>query len=349
MAGGGDARIKELRYQVMLALYLPILLYSFSTFDLKEQTVAAEEVSPVLVGGQQTVVLGQEYSASAYLTAVELAKGGEVRLRSQDENVRVQDNEQLFIPTDELLAEGEDEKEIEYEVEMEYGQLEGTASRTLSGSFTVRRPELVARSVTTTSLYRHTANEIRIDVPGLENREIQLETSTGGTVDGRQIQLSPSGENVTVSAYLPTEEGERVYLGQREFSVIDPPRPQVRVLDVNGEELTSGDNISLRRPVLNFEVEPDREFAQSYPEDANYRIRSARVSIRRGLQASEELGTFSLDGEESQLQLVRELRDASSEDRIIIQLQDVVRINHAGQEIPVDLNESNLSYSFILS
>lgn len=349
MAGGGDKRLKELRYQVMLALYLPILLYSFSTFDLKEQTVAAEKVSPVLVGGQQTVVLGQEYTASAYLTAVQLAKGGEVTLTSQDEMVQVENDEDLRIPTGGLLPEGEDEREIEYEVEMEYGQLEGTATRTLTGSFKVRRPELVATSVTTTSLYRNTANEIRIDVPGLENREIQLESSTGGTVDGRQLQLSPSGENVTVRAYLPTQDGERVYLGEREFSVIDPPRPQIRVLDASGEELTSGDNISMRRPVLNFEVEPDREFAQSYPRDANYRVRNARVSIRRGLQASEEIGTFSLDGEDSQLQLVRELRDASSEDRIIIQLQDVVRINHAGQEIPVDLNESNLSYSFILS
>lgn len=349
MAGGGDQRIKELRYQVMLALYLPILLYSFSTFDLKEQTVAAEKVSPVLVGGQQTVVLGQEYTASAYLTAVQLAKGGEVKLMSDDEKVHVENDENLRIPTGDLLSEGEDEKEVQYQVKMQYGQLEGTATRTLNGSFTVRRPELVATSVTTTSLYRHTANEIRIDVPGLENREIQLETSTGNSVDGRQLHLSPSGDQVTVSAYLPLEDGERVYLGEREFSVIDPPRPQVRVLDANGEELTSGDNLSLRRPVLNFEVEPDREFAQSYPKDANYRVRSARVSIRRGLQASEEIGTFSLEGEDSQLQLVRELRDASSEDRIIIQLQEVVRINHAGQEIPVDLNESNLSYSFILS
>lgn len=45
-----DSTIKELRYQVMLALYLPILLYSFSTFDLPDDTVAME-AEPVLVEG----------------------------------------------------------------------------------------------------------------------------------------------------------------------------------------------------------------------------------------------------------------------------------------------------------
>src|SRR6056297_1215047 len=100
---GGD--IKQLRYRVMLALYLPILLYSFSTFDLKEQSVAAEKVEPILVGGQSTVVLGQEYTANAYLKASQLAKGGEITLRTDDEKVTVEGNENIQVATAELLAE----------------------------------------------------------------------------------------------------------------------------------------------------------------------------------------------------------------------------------------------------
>lgn len=350
MAGGGTD-IKELRYQVMLALYLPILLYSFSTFDLSEQSVAAEKVEPVLVGGQGTVVLGQDYSANAYLKAAQLAKGGQISLRSDDGKVKINGNEGISIPTGELLAEGEDEKEVEYSVTMDYDQLEGTASQTLSGTFTVRRPELVATSVATQSLYRRTRNQIRIDVPGLENRQIQLESSSGGSVDGRQLTLSPSSDNVTVQAFLPSGD-ERVYLGEKEFAVIDPPRPQLRVLNVQGQEISNGDNLPRAQPVLEFRVEPDAEFAKSYPQDANYRVRRARVSIRKGLRASEEIGTFDL-GSSSTLKgdLIRGLNQvqAQPKDRLIIQLQDVVRINHAGQSIPVNLNESSLSYSFILS
>jgi len=164
--------------------------------------------------------------------------------------------------------------------------------------------------------------------------------------------LSPSSNSVTVRAYLPSENGENVYLGEKEFAVIDPPRPQLRVLDAQGEQLANGDNISRARPTLQFQVEADPEFAKSYPQDANYRVRRAKVSIRKGLKASQEIGTFNL-GQNSTLkaELIRGLSQvgAQSKDRVIIQLQDVVRINHAGQAIPVNLNESSLSYSFILA
>ena len=348
----GEERVKELRYQVMLALYLPILLYSFSTFDLKEQSVAAEKVTPILVGGQENVVLGQDFTANAYLKASQLAQGGEITLSTDDQRVTVEGNEDVQIATADLLSEGEDQKEVEYSVRMNWDQLEGTRSQTLSGTFTVRRPELVAKSVSTNSLYRNTRNQIRIDVPGLENRPLQLESSSGGRVDGRQLTVSPSEQNVTVRAYLPKDSGDPVYLGEEEFAVIDPPRPQLTVRDADGDPVTNGDNLPKARPVLKFEVVGDREFAKNYPQDANYRVKRAKVSIRKGLKASQDIGTFEL-GSNSSLrgELIRGLNqvDARPKDRLIIQLQDVVRINHAGQEIPVDLNDSSLSYSFILS
>lgn len=351
--GGGD--IKQLRYRVMLALYLPILLYSFSTFDLKEKSVAAKAVEPVLVGGQKTVVLGQEYSANAYLKASKLAKGGKITLSTDDEKVTVDGNENLRIATAELLSEDEDTKEIDYSVTMKYDQLKGTASQKLTGTFTVRRPELVATSVATKSLYRRTRNEIRIDVPGLENRQLKLESSAGGAVEGRQLTLSPTANNVNVKAFLPPQgdqEGDPVFLGSKEFAVIDPPRPQLKVLDSKGEKLSSGKSLPRARPVMQFKVEADAEFAKSYPEDANYKVRKAKVSIRKGLKASQEIGTFDL-GSNSTLKgkLIRGLNKvgAKPKDRLIIQLQDVVRINHAGEAIPVELGDSSLSYSFILA
>lgn len=349
--GGGD--IKQLRYRVMLALYLPILLYSFSTFDIKEKTVLVKEVKPVLSGGQETVILGQEYTANAYLKASKLSKGGEIRLSTEDKKVTVEGYENIRIATAKLLAEGEDTKEVTYEATIGYDRAKGgPTSETLTGSFTVRRPELVATSVATKSLYRRTKNQIRIDVPGLEGRPLQLKSSTGGPVDGRQLTLSPSSNSVTVSAFLPSGDGDPVYLGQKEFAVIDPPRPQLKVLDAKGKQVSNGESLPRARPVLEFEVEPDAEFAKSYPKDARYRVRQAKVSIRKGLKASQEIGTFDL-GNNSSLKgdLIRGLNKvrAQPKDRLIIQLKDVVRINHAGQAIPVKLNESSLAYSFILA
>jgi hypothetical protein len=340
MAEGSD--IKQLRYQVMLALYLPILLYSFSTFDLDETTFAVKEVKPVIVGAEN-IVLGQPYNARAYLTAA-----SKVELQAPDERMTVMGDTSLQMPTGNLLGEDEDVKDINYTAVMRYQQVNKEYAETeVRGSFTVRRPELVATSVATQSLYRQTLNQIRIDVPGLENQPLKLEAN-GNMQDGRQLRLSPSGANVTVRAFLDSEGEDDVYLGAKEFAVIDPPRPEIKVLDATGKQLTSGDAFSKARPVLDFEIEPDREYASSYPQDARYQIRSARVSIRKGLAASQEIGTFNLSNG-STLKLVRELRDARPKDQILVQLRGVVRINHAGQAIPVQLSEASRSFSFVLS
>jgi len=342
MAGGGGD-IKDLRYQVMLALYLPILLYSFSTFDLDETTFAVKEVRPIVVG-DENIVLGQPYTARAYLTAA-----SKVELEAADDRMAAQGDTMLQMDTGQLLGEDEDQAEINYTAVMRYQQVNKEMAATdVRGSFTVRRPELVATSVATQSLYRRTLNQIRIDVPGLENMPLRLESTTGSSSDGRQISLSPSGNDVAVTAYLTGQQGDDVYLGQKEFAVIDPPRPEMKVLNASGNEITSGDNVSVRRPVIEFTIEPDREFASTYPQDARYRIRRARVSIRKGLAASEDIGTFDLESGGT-LKLVRELRSAAPKDQLLIQLEGVVRINHNGEAIPVDLSESSRSFSFVLS
>ena len=50
--------IKELRYKIMLALYLPILLYSFSTFDIDEASVVFEDPKPMIVPSTMNVFEG---------------------------------------------------------------------------------------------------------------------------------------------------------------------------------------------------------------------------------------------------------------------------------------------------
>jgi hypothetical protein len=333
----------------MLALYLPILLYAFSTFDLSDDSVAAQEVAPVLVEGPETIVLGQDYGAQAYLTATELADGGQIQLRTDAPSVQITDGSQLRVPSASLLDEGEDEATFGYDVTMEYSAIGDTSfSQVLRDSFTVRRPELVATRATAQSLYRHTQNQIRIDVPGLENKPLRL-AANGQRVEGREIALSPSGGTVSVDAYLVGDGRSDTFLGTKEFATIDPPAPDIEARDARGEPLTSGGTIPRGRPIVQFEAVPDRQFERSFPQDANYQIRRARVSIKKGIQASEEIGTFDL--ENGQLNLARPLQqiDARAEDQVILQLREVVRINHAGEAIPVDLNEASVSYSFTLS
>jgi hypothetical protein len=336
-------RIKTLRYQIMLALYLPVLLYAFSTFDVEEDTAYIRDVEPIVVG-QENVVLGQPYEATAYLAA-----SGETEIGVQTNDDRLQiDGERLSMQTGSLLPEGEDEQVVEYTAELTFQQVNGeTASRAVTGQFTVRRPEVIAQSVATDALYRQTLNEIRIDVPGLEEQPLRL-VSGGQSQEGRTLSLSPSGEEVSVEAYLIQEGSDDVFLGTRTFNVIQPPLPSIRVLNAGGDELQASDRVSLARPNVRFDFEPDPEFASRYAQDARYSIGQVRVSYRRGLGASQELGTFDL-GSNNQLNLAGQLTGLQPDDTIFLELENVARVNHAGQRIPIDNDLGSASQTFSFS
>lgn len=334
--------IKDLRYNVMLALYFPILLYAFSTFDLSDETFVVNDVRPVVVG-ERTVVLGQPFEAQAFLT---VASGEGQELLGAGALAALGDS--LFrMPTADLLAEEETERLVPYSGTFRFPQIGGgIAELPVEGAFTVRRPEIVAASEAAQALYRQSLNRIRIEVPGLEDRTLRLRTG-GHVTEERTLTLSPSGDQTTVEVFLAGEDGkDDVFLGRKSFVTIEPPRPEIRVFNA-GRELRNGDNLPRARAMLQFRFDADEQFRQRFPSDARYAASRARVFLRRGLTASREVGTFDLDG--GQLVLTRALREGQPGDRVLVQLEGVVRINHAGRAIPVPLNQGTRSFGFTLS
>jgi hypothetical protein len=340
------SRLKDLRYSVMLALYLPILLYAFSTYDLSDDSYAVQSIEPVVVG-EQSVVLGQPFSARAFLT-VGRDEGQQLEAGSGG-GLEVVGDSLLQMPTGDLLAEDEQEKTVSYDGQFSFQQVDGqTAQIPVRGSFRVRRPEIVATSEATQSLYRRCLNRIRIDVPGLEGRPLRLQSGSQSTA-GRAIALSPAGNGPTaVRVFLAdsTTSAKNVFLGEKEFAVIDPPRPELHVRS-GGREISNGDNIPRRRAVLSFDIEADEEFRQRYPQDARYSVGRATVFLRKGLTASQKIGTFNLSS--GRLVLTRNLRDAEAGDRITIRLEGVARINHAGRAVSVSFSEASRTFGFVLS
>ncbi|MEM8599336.1 MAG: hypothetical protein AAGF99_05410 [Bacteroidota bacterium] len=328
--------VKDMRYNVMLALYFPILLYAMSTFDLDDSTIAVGNVQPYL-DAEETVVLGQPFQARAMLAV----GSGEGLSLNGSETFMASGDSMFVMETGNLLAENEDVREVEYAATMTVPQLGGgTREVPISGTFTVRRPEIVAVNAGEVALYRQCRNEVRIDVPGLEDRPLIL----NGT-EARTLTLAPSGQTAGIRVETPGPDGN-VFLGSKSFAVIDPPRPEIRVSNA-GRSINNGDNLPRGRFALNFAVAADQEFAQRYPSDARYGVGSATVYIRRGLTASERLGTYNLSG--GRLPAIRALASARPGDRIIVQLNNVYRLNYAGTSVGVSLNEGSRTFSFTIS
>lgn len=333
--------VKELRYYVMLALYFPILLYAFSTFDLDENTYAVQGVEPVVVG-EQTVVLGQPFRAQAFLAVA----GGQGQTLTGDGLLEALGDSVFQMTTGGILGADENEKRVPYNGMFRFSQIGGEeVELPVSGSFVVRRPDIVAMSESMAALYRASRNEVRIEVPGLEDRELKLQVGRTA-VDGRSITLSPTADREVVRVFLDNGGEGDVYLGQKTFTVIDPPRPELEVANA-GRKINNGDNLPKARAILEFSVVPDEEFKRRYPADARYRIARATVYLRKGLTASSKVGTYDLDGD--RLVLTRALRDAQPGDRVMVELEGIFRINHAGKAIPVQLSGSSRTFGFVIS
>ena len=196
-------------------------------------------------------------------------------------------------------------------------------------------------------LYRHTRNDLTVTVPLISTDSLVL-TDGNTTVSGPNIILVPDGDSVSLSARALMPDGSQMRLRTRTRPVFDPPPPFIEVLSSSGRNLVSGDAVSKARPVLDFIVTPNREYARAYPSDARYRIQRARVSVRTGTATAVTMGTFNLSGGSS-LKLVRQLRSATPGDQLLIELEGIIRINTNGAAIPIALPESMRSFAFVLS
>lgn len=339
----------------MLALYLPILLYAFSTFDIDSSTPFFRDIESLIVG-QENVILGQKHQAGAYLAAAPT----EYEIRIDDERFSVEEIEDsngitrsvITANTANLLEEGQDRAEIEYTATLIYQNVEEQeVEEEVQGSFVVNRPQVLAQTVAADALYSNVRNEVRIQVPGLENEPLRLEAqgqSTEGT--DRTLTLSPSGnqESIEVFAYLIQDEGENVALGSQSFGIINPPNPSVSIARAGGPTLEAGESLQGTGRV-EFDVEPDPQFESRYSDDANYFVDNVEVSYREGIGFRDfNDNEYTLNPSTGVLDMTNGLnnRGISPGTDIRIRITGMYRRNHAGQQIRNEIDLSRLTSSF---
>lgn len=339
----------------MLALYLPILLYAFSTFDIDASTPFFQSIESLVVG-QENMVLGQTHQAGAYLAAAPT----EYEIRVDDDRLRVEEIEgrdgvtrsMIVMDTGNLLEEGQDRAEIEYEATLVYRDVEGNSiEEPVRGSFVVNRPEVLAQTVAADALYSNVRNEVRIQVPGLENEPLRIE-GEGQSVEGmeRTLALSPAGgqESVEVFAYLLQQDGNDIALGSQSFGVIAPPNPTVSLARADGPALEAGESLRGIGQV-EIEVQPNAEFASRYSSDANYFVDGVTVSYRDGIGFRDFDDTeYSLNTSTGVLDMTQGLnnRGITPGTDIRIRITGMYRQNYAGQAIRGEIDLSRVTSSF---
>ena len=235
------------------------------------------------------------------------------------------------------IPEGKEEAIQRYSAMIELPTRTGVEQVPVQGSFKVRRPEVVVTSEAVQVLYRNCANTLRIDVPSLGEVYDPVVTATGGDVREsatakRRFLVTPNARRCKINV-ATRSQGKVVPLRDMAYKVIEPPAPGIEMM-VNGRAYNGLAAIP-RSSRLQLSIKPDRSFFESFPKDARYRVRAAKIMLKDGLQPPRVVGTVSLSNEDlsrgANLRLPSEVRQARPGAMLYVQLDEIERINYRGQ------------------
>lgn len=185
----------------------------------------------------------------------------------------------------------------------------------------VVRPVIQIQSQSVNALYLNCGNKLDIQVPALGTSYNPAFTAKNGDAikgaDKGQVTIVPK----VASEVELTIASNGSVIGTRSFGVRRIPAPEIRVYLNPNEQVNEKTGISSKTPRLYLKAVPDESFAQFLPEDANFRIASAEVTLvsggigRKTIQAGEVVDLSAIAAQ------------ARKGDQIVIEIKKVQRQN----------------------
>lgn len=338
MAGGGGGAV-GMRLNIMTALYLPILGYAMSTFDLDASAlvISSSNLEAYAVPAQRTVALGQEFSASImYELKPTEAQADAADAQTGEKKNAPQEKKELFAPkveidysvspksmvydsvrkaivfnTADAFADEKDptvrSKTITFKARIIGAAASGLAYyREVTETFNVFKPYVDVQSNAAPRLLAGCENSLKFSVPGIDVSELVLkDKSTGKQVSGGTITWTPTGDTTLISVMRQQKDGELSLVDTKGFKVTPPPPPAVfvRLAADRSKPLMPSDQVDLRED-YELVIRPDQNFLVEFPKDANYRPGGLRVTIARpGLSPQEGYldGQYMYEGRDVKL------------------------------------------------
>lgn len=312
MAGGGGSGIVMLRLNFMTAIYLPILLYAMSTYELEQGTLTISErnLDAVAIPIERSVFSGDQFEAQIFyeprppaptMGGGDEKKGGieslskpEIIMDEYPEGLYYDSESRRFVFNTENAFQGlpQDVTEREFTfsgvarlqsvVEDEY------FDKRFEQTFRVRRPTVQVISNAPQRLVQQSRNDLTFLIPGVASSDVVLrESSTNQTVNGNRITWTPQGDTTSISVFRRNAAGELVRLDTRGFSVVPPPPPTLNVRKTDGSGvLRANDIINPFTDELEVFVSPDPQFYDDFPDDSRYEITGMGVAFAPPGQAT---------------------------------------------------------------
>lgn len=373
MAGGGGGA-QGMRLNVMTALYLPILLYAMSTYDLEANSLVlnADSLIPHAVAEERTIPQGALFAAPIFYEirpreqmgrqmggAVaqeedeeENGGGGKAKGAFQPDVYIDYDHSPEGMEYDEVSQkivfntanafDGEPsdvtQKDFSYRARVVGKTVDGDEySNVVEGQFRVFRPLINVQSTVVPQLFADSRNSLSFTVQGISPNDIRLrDRSTNQTAEGPRLTWTPTGDTTVVFVSYVGADGEVRQVGEEGFRVRPAPPPIIGIRRPNETQLLASgqDAVNPQQP-FQLVIRPDDAYAQAFPDDANYRISGIRFRItRRGLPPEEG----QLSAQQLQQYYNQNMSRATGQDIYEINLREFIRDfrGASGLEVFVD-------------
>ena len=349
MAGGGGG-VTGLRLNIMTALYLPILLYAMSTYDLEDSSLVLTQDSliPHAVPTESSMPVGQSFQAPIFYeirpiqqqgtrqmggagSDEEMPEGAEgegqkgafepdvfIDEDASPDGMYYDDSEQVIRYNTAEVFDGEpadlDEKQLTYRAEIVGKTVEGEEYRSeVEGSFNVFRPTINVQSNVPPQLFADSRNSLSFNVHGVPEQDLRLtDRSTGLSASGSTLEWTPSGDTTVVDIGYESADGEVRQLGSEGFRVRNPPPPTVGIRGSGDQDFLSGGDRLSPREDFELVIRADETFKRGFPDDAQYEVGGVRIRLIRMGVAPEEI---EITGQQLQ-QMFDEGRSAAMDEDI---------------------------------
>ncbi|TNE72690.1 hypothetical protein EP331_06725 [bacterium] len=321
MAGGGGGAV-GMRLNIMTALYLPILGYAMSTFDINPDAlvIKSDNLEAYAVAKNKTVPLGDRFEANILYelkpseeqkAALEAIKEGE---HAGGEKAEEDHNAKMMFKPHVLIDESNSVKGIYYDTleakffldtEVLRAQM-GTemtktfsfkakvSAKTIGGkgfekdieeSFTVFKPFVEVQSNSVPSLIAECENSLRFNAIGYDPTQLVLsDRSSGLNVNGNTITWSPKGDTTVITVSARTPDGQVREIDKKGFRIKPTPSPVAGIRLENNTQFLSSSDLLGYQEYFELVIRPDESFVKDFPKDARYRLDEVTIEIgKRGL------------------------------------------------------------------
>jgi len=198
--------------------------------------------------------------------------------------------------------------------------------------YIVARPVIQIQSASVNALYLRCGNELNVQVPALGATYNPSFTASGAAIKtlGQKgfivvIPNNPTGVRLNVSS-------GGTPIGGQDFKVRGIPKPSIQVLS-GGKEVDQKNGMAAPGPrSLQVKAKPDESFAQFLPKDARYNVTRWNVMLARGKRPVTQQN-FST--EVANLSSIA--AQAQTNDRLIIEVQEVYRTNFVNEKEKVNI------------